>query len=62
MNLKVYSSAKLCVKYIIHKCDTIIYYWSYLTTYSLWSAMHELSLLLNYQVYRWKGTSSFLQL
>ncbi len=29
---------------------------------SLWSAMHELSLLLNYQVYRWKGTSSFLQL
>ncbi len=25
---------------------------TYLTTYSLWSAMHELSLLLNYQVYR----------
>ncbi len=25
---------------------------SYLTTYGLWSAMHELSLLLNYQVYR----------
>ncbi len=25
---------------------------AYLTTYSLWSAMHELSLLLNYQVYR----------
>ncbi len=24
---------------------------SYLTTYSLWLAMHELSLLLNYQVY-----------
>ncbi len=34
----------------------------YLTTYSLWSAMHELSLLLNYQVYKWKGTSLFLQL
>ncbi len=34
----------------------------YLTTYSPWSAMNELSLLLNYQVYRWKGTSSFLQL
>ncbi len=28
------------------------YYITYLTTYSLWSAMHELSLLLNYQVYR----------
>ncbi len=26
--------------------------YTYLTTYSLWSAMHELSLLLNYQVYR----------
>ncbi len=25
---------------------------SYLMTYSLWSAMHELSLLLNYQLYR----------
>ncbi len=25
---------------------------TYLTTYSLWSAMHELSLLLDYQVYR----------
>ncbi len=25
---------------------------SYMTTYSLWSAMHELSLVLNYQVYR----------
>ncbi len=35
---------------------------SYLTTYSLWSAMHELSLLLNYQVFRWKGTSLFLAL
>ncbi len=23
---------------------------TYLTTYSLWSAMHELSLLLNYQI------------
>ncbi len=35
---------------------------TYLTTYSPWSAMHELSLLLNYQVFRWNGTSSFLQL
>ncbi len=33
--------------------DNIVYLlYSYLTTYSLWSAMHELSLLLNYQVFR----------
>ncbi len=33
-------------KLFLVKLDT------YLTTYSLWSAMHELSLLLSYQVYR----------
>ncbi len=35
---------------------------TYLMTYSIWSAMHELSLLLNYQVYSWKSTSLLLQL
>ncbi len=30
----------------------LIFSKAYLTTYSLWSAMHELSLLLNYQVFR----------
>ncbi len=41
-----------------------LYYYSYtyLTTYSLWSAIHELSLWLNYQVYRWQRTSLLLQL
>ncbi len=45
---------------VMHSFTTITT--TYLTTYSLWSNMHELSLLLIYQVYRWKGTSSFLQL
>ncbi len=51
-----------CFYYVWYYNYGQLYSKSYLTTYSLWSAMHELSLLLNYQVYRWKETSSFLQL
>ncbi len=47
------------VCYVIDKTWQILhvllfnsYVQSYLTTYSLWSAMHELSLLLNYEVYK----------
>ncbi len=32
--------------------DILFLLLAYLTTYSLWSAMPELSLLLNYEVYR----------
>ncbi len=69
VNIKLLDLRKSLIVYIllcrcqwVHMALAVKQTWSYLTTYSLWSAMHELSLLLNCQVYRWKGTSSFLQL
>ncbi len=45
---------RYCVIYVMLICKQMYIYVhdTYLTIYSVWSAMHELSLLLNYQVYR----------
>ncbi len=50
---------QVCCEFIRARVTYLGVHWSYVvtkhtaypTTYSLWSAMHELSLLLNYQVY-----------